>query len=58
MAGEKDFFADLVVRAVSHLDRDTLDLNMIGVKKVGSRCAATRDDLWWFWVSSWGFGKT
>ena len=34
VAGEKDFFADLVVRAVSHLDRATLDLNMIGVKKV------------------------
>ena len=34
IAGEKDFFAQMVVDAVSKLDQTTLDLNMIGVKKV------------------------
>lgn len=34
IAGEKDFFAKMVVDAVSKLDQKTLDLKMIGVKKV------------------------
>lgn len=36
MSGEKDFFADMVVQAVSRLDPATLDLKMIGMKKVGA----------------------
>lgn len=34
MSGEKDFFAQMVVDAVSVLDPQTLDLRMIGTKKV------------------------
>lgn len=34
VSGEKEFFANLVVDAVSVLDPQTLDLRMIGVKKV------------------------
>jgi len=34
IAGEKDFFARMVVDAVAKLDQETLDLKMIGVKKV------------------------
>lgn len=34
IASEKDFFADIVVNAVSCLDTDILDLAMIGMKKV------------------------
>ena len=34
ISGEKEFFADMVVEAVSKLDRDTLNLKMIGTKKV------------------------
>ncbi len=34
MSGEKEFFADMVVEAVSKLDPSTLDLKMIGIKKV------------------------
>ncbi len=34
MSGEKEFFADMVVEAVSTLDPTTLDLKMIGIKKV------------------------
>lgn len=33
VSGEKEFFANLVVDAVSVLDPQTLDLRMIGVKK-------------------------
>ena len=36
VSGEKEFFAKLVVDAVSVLDPQTLDLKMIGVKKVGA----------------------
>ncbi|KAK9811765.1 hypothetical protein WJX72_009677 [[Myrmecia] bisecta] len=34
VSGEKEFFAKMVVDAVSVLDRSTLDLRMIGMKKV------------------------
>ena len=34
VSGEKEFFANLVVDAVSVLDPQTLDLRMIGIKKV------------------------
>lgn len=34
VSGEKEFFSKLVVDAVSKLDTDTLDLRMIGIKKV------------------------
>ena len=34
MSGEKEFFAQMVVDAVSKLDIQTLDLKMIGIKKV------------------------
>ncbi|KAK9840343.1 hypothetical protein WJX74_007905 [Apatococcus lobatus] len=34
ISGEKEFFAEMVVDAVSKLDRDTLNLKMIGTKKV------------------------
>lgn len=34
VSGEKDFFAQMVVDAVSVLDPATLDLRMIGTKKV------------------------
>ena len=34
VSGEKDFFAKMVVDAVSALDPDTLDLSLLGVKKV------------------------
>jgi hypothetical protein len=34
VSGERDFFADMVVSAVSRLDPASLDLRMVGVKKV------------------------
>ena len=34
VSGEKEFFAQMVVDAVSKLDPQTLDLKMIGIKKV------------------------
>ena len=34
VSGEKDFFAKMVVDAVSALDPETLDLSLLGVKKV------------------------
>lgn len=34
MSGEKEFFANLVVDAVLRLDIKTLDLRMVGMKKV------------------------
>jgi hypothetical protein len=34
VSGEKEFFAEMVVEAVSKLDPTTLDLKMIGIKKV------------------------
>jgi hypothetical protein len=37
VSGERDFFAQMCVDAVSCLDPATLDLRMIGIKKVGSR---------------------
>lgn len=36
VSGEKQFFAEMVVEAVSKLDPATLDLRMIGMKKVGA----------------------
>jgi len=38
VSGEKEFFANLVVDAVLRLDLQTLDLRMIGMKKV--RCCS------------------
>lgn len=34
MSGERDFFAEMVVDAVSALDVETLDMSLLGVKKV------------------------
>lgn len=34
VSGEKEFFANMVVEAVSSLDPETLDLTLLGVKKV------------------------
>ena len=34
VSGERDFFAEMVVAAVSALDAETLDLRLIGMKKV------------------------
>lgn len=41
VSGEKEFFANLVVDAVSKLDPQTLDLRMIGIKKVGKTLPLT-----------------
>jgi hypothetical protein len=38
VSGEKDFFANMVVEAVSKLDPATLDLRLIGMKKVRRLC--------------------
>lgn len=37
VSGEKEFFAQMVVDAVSCLDPNTLDLKMIGIKKVSQQ---------------------
>jgi len=37
VSGERDFFAEMVVDAVTALDLATLDLKMIGMKKVRAR---------------------
>ena len=34
VSGERDFFAEMVVDAVSALDVETLDMSLLGVKKV------------------------
>ena len=34
VSGEKEFFAEMVVEAVSKLDPATLDMNLLGTKKV------------------------
>ena len=34
VSGEKEFFSEMVVDAVKHLDPQTLDLAMLGIKKV------------------------
>jgi hypothetical protein len=34
VSGERDFFAAMVVEAVTKLDPETLDLRMLGIKKV------------------------
>lgn len=36
VSGEKEFFAKMVVDAVSRLDPETLDMNMLGTKKASS----------------------
>ena len=33
VSGERDFFAEMVVDAVSALDVETLDMSLLGVKK-------------------------
>lgn len=53
VAEQKDFFSKLVVDAVFSLDRDTLPLNMIGVKKVAG--GAVEDSML---VEGVGFKKT
>ena len=37
VSGERDFFAKVVVDAVTKLDPETLDLRMLGIKKVQVR---------------------
>jgi hypothetical protein len=37
VSGERDFFASMVVDAVTRLDPDALDLRMLGIKKVQVR---------------------
>lgn len=34
VSGEGEFFADMVVEAVSRLDPETLDMSLLGIKKV------------------------
>jgi T-complex protein 1 subunit eta len=34
VSGERDFFAAMVVDAVSALDPETLDMSLLGMKKV------------------------
>ena len=34
VSGEKEFFANMVVDAVSHLDPGSLDMSLLGTKKV------------------------
>lgn len=43
MSGEREFFAQMVVDAVCHLDPERLDLRMLGVKKVQVGC----------WLAAW-----
>jgi len=38
VSGERDFFAAMVVDAVSALDPETLDMSLLGMKKVGRHC--------------------
>jgi hypothetical protein len=40
VSGEREFFAQMVVDAVTALDASTLDLKMIGMKKVRHRAGA------------------
>lgn len=47
VSGEKEFFAQVVVDAVSKLDPQTLDLKMIGIKKVGMNTG---------WIARWHQG--
>ena len=42
VSGERDFFATMVVDAVSALDVETLDMSLLGVKKV---CCSLRQPL-------------
>lgn len=37
VSGERDFFAKIVVDAVTNLDPESLDLRMLGIKKVQVR---------------------
>ena len=42
VSGEKEFFSEMVVDAVKHLDPQTLDLAMLGIKKV----------TLWYWAAA------
>lgn len=53
MSGEKQFFAEMVVDAVAQLDPDTLDLSLLGIKKVAG--GGLRDS---FLVDGVAFKKT
>ena len=53
VSGERDFFADMVVRAVMTLDPASLDLRMLGIKKVQG--GGLRDS---FFVDGVAFKKT
>ncbi len=53
VSGEKEFFAEMVVEAVSRLDPATLDMNMLGTKKVQG--GGLRDS---FLVAGVAFKKT
>ena len=45
VSGERDFFATMVVDAVSALDVETLDMSLLGVKKVRCRFRSLRQPL-------------
>lgn len=45
VSGERDFFATMVVDAVSALDVETLDMSLLGVKKVWCRIRSLRQPL-------------
>ena len=42
VSGERDFFAEMVVDAVSALDVETLDMSLLGVKKVSRPAPGTQ----------------
>ncbi len=46
VSGEKEFFSEMVVTAVSRLDPSTLDLKMIGMKKVGAAAGGFAGSFW------------
>ena len=54
VCGEKEFFAAMVVDAVSTLDQRTLDLSMLGVKKVvGGKGGESFSFAFAFFVQFW-----
>lgn len=46
VSGEREFFAQMVVDAVTALDASTLDLKMIGMKKVRQHRTVLKPALW------------
>lgn len=45
VSGEREFFAQMVVDAVTALDPGTLDLKMVGMKKVRERGGKSEKDM-------------